>query len=53
VVAPAAGVDSIIECDLAEEFDLGDPDALTAAIEKKAAKFTKDVERAIALPARK
>ena len=47
VVAPAAGVDSIIECDLADEFDLGDPDALTAAIEKKVAKFTKDVERVL------
>lgn len=53
VVAPAAGVDSIIECDLAEEFDLGDPDALTAAIEKKVAKFTKDIEKALALPSGK
>jgi hypothetical protein len=50
VVAPAAGVDAIIECDLAEEFDLGDPDALTAAIKKRVARFTKDVERALALP---
>ena len=48
VVAPAAGVDSIIECDLAHEFDLGNPDVLTAAIEKKVAKFTQDVERALA-----
>jgi hypothetical protein len=53
VAAPAPGVDAIIECDLADGFDFGDLDALTAAIEKKAARFTKDVERAIVLPARK
>lgn len=48
VAAPGAGVDSIIECDLADEFDLGDPDTLTAAIDKKVAKFTKDIEKALA-----
>jgi hypothetical protein len=47
VVAPASGVDSIIECDLADEFDIGDLDPLTSDIEKKAAKFTKDVEKAL------
>lgn len=48
VVAPAAGVDSIIECDLADEFDLANPEPLTAAIEKKVAKFTRDIEKALA-----
>jgi hypothetical protein len=33
VAAPAKGVDSILECDLASDFDLDDPDALTARIE--------------------
>jgi len=47
VVTPAPGVDAIIECDLADGFDFDDLDALTAAIEKKAARFTKDVERAL------
>jgi len=45
VVTPAIGVDSIVECILAEHFDFRDPDTLTSAIEKKAAKFTKDLER--------
>ena len=47
VVAPASGVDSIIECDLADAFDFGDLDALTSDIEEKAAKFTKEVEKAL------
>jgi hypothetical protein len=45
VVTPAVGVDSIVECSLAEYFDFRDPDTLTSAIEKKAAKFTNDIER--------
>ena len=45
VVAPAIGVDSIVECNLAEHFDFRDPDTLTSDIEKKAAKFTDDIER--------
>jgi len=45
VVRPAAGVDSIIECDLAEDVDLGDRDHLTAIIEEKAIEFIGDVER--------
>lgn len=48
VVTPGPGVDSIIECDLADEFDLAKPEALTAAIEKKVAKFTRDIEKALA-----
>jgi Family of unknown function (DUF7000) len=47
IVTPASGVDSIIECDLADEFDIRYLDTLTSAIEKKAAKFTKDVEKAL------
>jgi hypothetical protein len=45
VVTPATGVDSIIECNLAEQFDFGDLDTLTAAMEEKAAKFINDIER--------
>jgi len=45
VVAPAKGVDSIVECDLAEDFDLDDPDGLTARIEERAAEFVGQVER--------
>jgi hypothetical protein len=45
VVTPAAGVDSIIECDLAEDLDLSDPDALTARIESATTAFIGDIER--------
>jgi hypothetical protein len=45
VVTPAKGVDSIIECNLAEDLDFGDLDSLTASIEAKAAEFIDDVER--------
>jgi hypothetical protein len=48
IVAPAKGVDSIIECNLAEDFDLGDPDSLTNSIEENAARFIKDVEKFLA-----
>ena len=48
VVTPASGVDSIIECDLATDFDLDDPDALTASIEKAAVAFIDDIERFLA-----
>jgi hypothetical protein len=44
LVAPAKGIDSIIECDLAEGLDLGDLDHLTESIEEKAAKFINDIE---------
>jgi hypothetical protein len=53
VATPGAGVDAIIECDLADEFDLSDPQALTAAIDKKLAKFTRDIEKALAKTPRK
>ena len=45
VVAPATGVDSILECDLADGFAAGDLDNLTAGIEAKVAQFIADVGR--------
>jgi hypothetical protein len=45
VVAPAPGVDSILECDLAEDFNLDEPEALTAQIDKAATAFIDDIER--------
>ncbi len=48
VIAPAKGVDSIIECNLVEDFDLGDPDAMTARIETDTAAFIAEVERFLA-----
>ncbi len=45
VVAPAKGVDSILECDLASKFDLDDPDALTATIEKTTLAFIGRIDR--------
>jgi hypothetical protein len=45
VVAPAKGVDAIVECDLAEDFDFDDSDTLTARIEERAAEFVGQVER--------
>jgi hypothetical protein len=48
VVNPGKGVDSILECDLADDFDLDDPEALTACIEKAAVAFIGDVERFLA-----
>jgi hypothetical protein len=44
VVTPAKGIDSILECDLATDFDLDDPDALTASIEKATGAFIDDIE---------
>ena len=48
VVTPAKGIDSILECDLATDFDLDDPDALTASIEKATVAFIGDIERFLA-----
>ena len=53
VVTPAPGVDAIIECDLADEFDVRHLDALTGEIENKAVKFTNDMERVLSRPADK
>jgi hypothetical protein len=48
VVAPAKGIDSILECDLATDFDLDDPDALTSSIEATTVAFIEDIERYLA-----
>ena len=45
VVAPAKGIDSIVEFDLAKDFDLRNPDALTSKIETATAAFIADMER--------
>ena len=45
VVTPVKGVDSIIECNLAEDFDFSDLDSLTASIEENTVKFINDVEK--------
>jgi hypothetical protein len=50
VVTPAKGVDSIVECTLAEDLPFGDLDSLTARIEQKALEFMDDVERFLAVP---
>jgi hypothetical protein len=44
VVTPAKGVDSIIECNLAEDFDFADLGGLTARIEANTAKFVAHIE---------
>ena len=45
VVTPARGIDSIVECDLAKDFDLGNPGALTSEIENATAAFIENIER--------
>ena len=45
VITPAKGIDSIVECDLAKDFDFSSPDALTSNIEETAVAFIDDVER--------
>lgn len=45
VVAPAPGVDSIVEYDLSADFDLSNPDALTARIDAGTAAFIDDIAR--------
>lgn len=48
VMTPGTWVDSILEYDLATEFDLDDPDALTETIEMATVAFIDDVERFLA-----
>lgn len=55
---PAPGVDSILECNVASELDLDDPEALTATIESGTLAFIAEIEdflagRAPLLPGRK
>ena len=45
VIMPAKGIDSIVECDLAKDFDLSASDALTSRIEKATVAFIDDIER--------
>jgi hypothetical protein len=45
VVTPAKGVDSIIECNLAENFDFDNLESLTTCIEENTVKFINDVEK--------
>ncbi len=51
VSTPGKGVDSILECDLASDFDLDDPDALTSIIETTTVAFIDDIERFLSSPA--
>jgi len=48
IVEPAEGIDSIIECDLAAEFDLAKPEELTAHITKTTAAFIEKMEKLLA-----
>lgn len=50
VITPSKGIDAIIEYDLAEEFDLGDPDALTSRIENATAAFIDTIEQFLGSP---
>lgn len=43
VIAPAVGIDSILEYDLARDFDLSKPDILTSIIEKAAVAFIDEI----------
>jgi hypothetical protein len=45
VITPAKGIDSIVECDLAKDFDLDDPHTLTSSIETTTDAFIDDMER--------
>ncbi len=49
VVEPAAGIDSIIECDLATDFDIDDPDALILKIENATTDFIENVEKLLSV----
>ncbi len=44
LVAPGEGIDSIIECDLADAFDIGEPDGLAVKIEGAIASCVDDIE---------
>jgi hypothetical protein len=45
VVTPGKDIDSIVECDLATNFDLSAPDTLTSRIEKATVAFIDDIEK--------
>jgi hypothetical protein len=48
IVEPAEGIDSIVECDLAQGFDLASPDKLTSKIEAATADFIARMEKFLA-----
>lgn len=48
VIPPGTWVDSILEVDLATEFDLDDPETLTAAIETGTSAFIDEINRFLA-----
>jgi hypothetical protein len=48
IVAPAKGIDSIVERDLASEFDLGENEALTAKITSRTTEFIDDIKAFLA-----
>jgi hypothetical protein len=48
VATPAKGIDSILECDLVADFNLDDPDTLTASIEDATVAFINDIEMSLA-----
>ena len=48
IIEPAEGIDSIVECDLAQEFDLANSDQLTASIENTSADFITRMEKFLA-----
>lgn len=47
LVAPAEGIDSIVECDLTMDLDLSVPEALTSRIESGAAELIEIVEKCL------
>jgi hypothetical protein len=48
VATPGKGIDSILECDLVADFNLDDPDTLTASIEDATVAFINDIEMSLA-----
>lgn len=45
VVAPGKGIDAIVECDLADQFEIDQLDALTSKIDDSAAAFLQIIEK--------
>ena len=45
VVSPAAGIDSILEYDLAKDFDMSNADIFTSNIETATVAFIDEIER--------
>ena len=44
MIAPAAGIDAIVQCDLAVDFDLSDSAGLTSRIEAGTVAFIDHIE---------